>query len=180
MVRNNSKNFRNNSTKHRNCFENIEQSNYRKWVHDRADEMRANPTLSEKIFRCWANKVLNTDVEFQYPIEINNKYYILDFYLPVLRIAVEVDGGVHRTQKEKDTIRDKHLSSIGIETIRIPNEQCTTSSLSNIFKEKIKFCKLMRAEKGVRVLGEEETITTTKKKFIFIKKKKNKKKKNSK
>ena len=36
MVRSNSKNFRTNSTKHRNCFENIEQSNYRKWVYDRA------------------------------------------------------------------------------------------------------------------------------------------------
>lgn len=180
MVRSNSKNFRTNSTKHRNCFENIEQSNYRKWVYDRADELRTNPTLSEKIFRRWANKVLNTDVLFQHPIQVNNKYYILDFFFPVLGIAVEVDGSVHKTQREKDAHRDCALSSKGIETIRITNEQCTTSSLNNIFKEKIKFCKIMRAETGVRVLGEEETITTPKKKFIFIKKKKNKKKKNSK
>lgn len=179
MVRNNSKNFRNNPTKHRNCFENIEQSSYRKWVHDRADEMRANPTLSEKIFRRWANKVLNTDVLFQHPIQINDKYYILDFFFPVLGIAVEVDGGVHRTQKEKDAHRDCALSSKGIETIRITNEQCTTSSLNNIFKEKIKFCKIMRAETGVRVLGEEETISP-KRKIKSIKKKKITKKKNSK
>lgn len=30
MVRNNSKNFRTNSTKHRKRFENIEQNNYRR------------------------------------------------------------------------------------------------------------------------------------------------------
>ena len=183
MVRSNSKNFRTNSTKHRKCFENIEQNNYRRWVYDRADEMRDNPTLSEKIFRRWAHKVLNTDVLFQHPIQVNNKYYILDFFFPVLGIAVEIDGSVHKTQREKDAHRDCALSSTGIETIRITNEQCTTSSLNNIFKEKIKFCSLMRAETGVRVLGEEETITPPKKKFVFVKKKNkknNKKKKNSK
>ena len=180
MLRNNSTNLRTNSTKHRNRFENIEQNIYREWVYDRAYEMRNNPTLSEKIFRRWAHKTLNTDVLFQHPIQVNNKYYILDFFFPVLGIAVEIDGSVHRTQREKDAHRDCALSSKGIETIRITNEQCTTSSLNNIFKEKINFCNLMRAETGVRVLGEEETLTPPKKKFIFVKKKKNKKKKKSK
>lgn len=44
--------------------------------------------------------------------------YILDFYHPVARIAIEVDGAVHRKRKLKDRRRDRVLYKHGIRTHR--------------------------------------------------------------
>ena len=50
--------------------------------------------------------------------------YVLDFYCPQERLAVEVDGGIHNTpeQQEHDAIRDATLLQLAIRTIRIANE----------------------------------------------------------
>jgi len=48
--------------------------------------------------------------------------YILDFYCYEKQLAIDVDGVVHRKQKDNDNYRDEFLKSIGIRTIRIHNE----------------------------------------------------------
>ena len=48
--------------------------------------------------------------------------YILDFYCPKALLAVEVDGGAHRLTPATDAKRDEVLKSIGIETLRVSNE----------------------------------------------------------
>lgn len=47
--------------------------------------------------------------------------YVLDFYCPQLRLAIEVDGQGHLmgTQPEHDQRRDAWLSAQGVEVVRI-------------------------------------------------------------
>jgi very-short-patch-repair endonuclease len=48
--------------------------------------------------------------------------YVLDFFCPAVRLAVEVDGQAHHTEDrpEKDAARDRWLARQGIMTLRIP------------------------------------------------------------
>lgn len=54
----------------------------------------------------------------QKPIE----WYILDFYCPKLKLAIEIDGESHESKWEYDERRDKKLRSLGIKTIRYRDE----------------------------------------------------------
>ena len=49
--------------------------------------------------------------------------YILDFYSPELKLAIELDGNDHYSIEGsyKDRVRDKWLSTHGIEVLRIEN-----------------------------------------------------------
>lgn len=140
----------------------------KQWVFNRATELRNSPTLSERIFNYWAKKYLKTNYEFQHPIEIHGKWYILDFFFPTMNVAIEIDGNIHKIQKDKDAKRDKDLLLKEIETIRIDNNVCTTTELTKMFKESI-FSHLMRTE---------SEIETEYKKQKSKKKKKKKKSKN--
>ena len=50
--------------------------------------------------------------------------YILDFYCPQEKLAIELDGQYHfeEAQMEKDRKRDLHLKELGIKVIRIENK----------------------------------------------------------
>ncbi len=51
--------------------------------------------------------------------------FVLDFYCPAERLAVEVDGGVHDEpdQAEYDRARTEALSQLGIRVLRVRNEE---------------------------------------------------------
>ncbi len=49
--------------------------------------------------------------------------FITDFYCPELRLAVELDGGIHATQAERDQARDEILAQQGIRVVRIRNQE---------------------------------------------------------
>ena len=46
-------------------------------------------------------------------------FYFLDFYIAVLKVAIEVDGRIHEETFEHDDKRDKWLASQGVTVIRI-------------------------------------------------------------
>jgi len=56
--------------------------------------------------------------------------YVLDFYCPMARLAIEVDGAVHGmgTNPGRDAVRDNWLGSEIVQTIRIP----ASDVLSNV------------------------------------------------
>ena len=62
-------------------------------------------------------------------------FYVPDFYCFTENLAIELDGEIHLYQKEKDKTRDEILNGLGINVLRIQNEE-----LENIDKvlEKIK------------------------------------------
>jgi len=59
---------------------------------------------------------------------------ILDFYCPSLRLALELDGGVHSesASREYDQARDTLLARFRIVVVRIPNEEATETYLRSI------------------------------------------------
>ena len=51
--------------------------------------------------------------------------YILDFYSPSLKLAIEVDGGQHMDEERKDydTLRRDYLEGMGIDVLRFWNSE---------------------------------------------------------
>jgi very-short-patch-repair endonuclease len=58
------------------------------------------------------------------PVSINgrSRIFVADFYCHQLRLVIEVDGGIHQTQIEKDRIRTEILNVKGITVIRTENK----------------------------------------------------------
>lgn len=51
--------------------------------------------------------------------------YIADFYCPKVKLAIELDGGIHDRpeQQVKDKIRDAIITSHGVTILRFRNEE---------------------------------------------------------
>ena len=49
--------------------------------------------------------------------------YVLDFYIPKLKLAIEVDGATHTSDEEReyDQRRQKEIESLGIHFLRCTN-----------------------------------------------------------
>ena len=58
--------------------------------------------------------------------------FILDFYCPQARLAVELDGACHDVAR--DSIRDAMCSSAGISTLRFPNDR-VRETLDEVLRE---------------------------------------------
>jgi very-short-patch-repair endonuclease len=63
--------------------------------------------------------------------------YIVDFYCPELRLAIELDGEVHTYEEERDAVRSDYLARVaGITVLRFENkevfcnQELITSSIS--------------------------------------------------
>ncbi|MEF1169253.1 endonuclease domain-containing protein [Vibrio campbellii] len=64
--------------------------------------------------------------------------YIVDFYCAELNLVIEIDGDSHFSDegKEKDTIRDAFMETLGIKVLRFTNEEVmkqTESVLERLF-----------------------------------------------
>ena len=63
------------------------------------------------------------------PMTVKRQYvvgnYILDFFIPEVNVAIELDGSQHFEDKnrEQDRARDEVLMSIGIKVVRYPNTE---------------------------------------------------------
>jgi very-short-patch-repair endonuclease len=49
--------------------------------------------------------------------------FVLDFYCPSRKLAVELDGGVHEEQEDHDDARTEKLGEYGYRVIRFRNEE---------------------------------------------------------
>ena len=93
-------------------------------LHEHAKEMRRNMTPEEK--RLWYGCLKKMPVvwkrqEVFYP-------YIVDFYCPSAKLAVEADGSQHYSKEALayDAERTKHLeSTYGLQVLRFPNRYLT-------------------------------------------------------
>ena len=86
-----------------------------------AKNLRKRATPQEQ--HLWYDFLRNHEIRFQRQKSIGE--YIVDFYCPTLKIAIEIDGRQHYSKEgiEKDKIRTKYLNEIGIRVIRITNKQ---------------------------------------------------------
>ncbi len=51
--------------------------------------------------------------------------FVIDFYAPELKLAIELDGSIHELadQKEYDEARQEYLENFGIVFIRMTNDE---------------------------------------------------------
>lgn len=80
---------------------------------DLARRMRLNPTAAE--FKFW-QAVRGKSLGVRTHRQKIKRGYILDFYVPKLGLAIEIDGPEH--DPKKDAQRSAHLLKSGIRTIR--------------------------------------------------------------
>jgi len=52
--------------------------------------------------------------------------FILDFYCPICKLAIEVDGGSHDGEAEQDMARTAQLTAYGYRVLRFTNTQVMT------------------------------------------------------
>jgi len=65
--------------------------------------------------------------------------YVVDFYCPSLRLAIEVDGSVHEAQRERDEQRTRNLAQLGVTVLRIPNAR-VQADLASILEHILEVC----------------------------------------
>jgi very-short-patch-repair endonuclease len=63
--------------------------------------------------------------------------FIVDFYCPEWRIALEVDGVVHREHLSYDEERSKVLGLLGIRVLRIRNQDVTREVIERLLREAV-------------------------------------------
>ena len=86
-----------------------------------AKNLRKRATPQEK--HLWYDFLKDYEFKFQRQKAIGE--YIVDFYCPSLKLAIEIDGNQHYSKEgvEKDKIRTKEINSQGVQIIRITNKQ---------------------------------------------------------
>src|SRR5262245_12004343 len=90
----------------------------------RARKLRRDHTDFElRVWRKLRNKQLGIDFRRQHPAG----NYILDFYAPSVRLAIELDGGQHAqsTRAAKDHVRTHWLRERGVTMLRFWNSDVT-------------------------------------------------------
>jgi very-short-patch-repair endonuclease len=88
----------------------------------RARGMRKEPTRAENRLWKWLRDRRHSGFKFRRQVPIGP--YIVDFYCPQLRLAIELDGSQHATawMNDYDSLRTQRLQAHAIELLRIPNE----------------------------------------------------------
>ena len=84
-----------------------------------AQKLRKEMTKEEK--QLWYQFLKNYPIQFKRQVTCGQ--YILDFYCPKAKLAIELDGSYHTYSEvaENDKIRTDYLNSIGIHVMRFPN-----------------------------------------------------------
>ena len=84
--------------------------------------LRATPTPGEE--RLWEQLRARRLDGWRWRRQAPILGWIVDFYCPAARLAIEVDGASHRDRKRQDAHRDRALRRHGITTLRFSEERC--------------------------------------------------------
>jgi len=89
----------------------------------RRKELRQNQTEAEKLLWSQLRNKRFSGVKFFRQYSIGT--YVLDFYSPTRRLVIELDGGQHseQEQKEYDENRSEYLKAHDVEVIRFWNNE---------------------------------------------------------
>ncbi len=100
---------------------------------ERRRTLRKNQTEAERVL--WA-QVRNAKLGHHFWRQYSVGPYILDFYSPKLKIAIEVDGGYHEKGETKsyDHQREMYLQGLEVKTIRFRNEE-VVSNIEKVIKK---------------------------------------------
>ena len=60
--------------------------------------------------------------------------FIVDYYCPVMRLIIEIDGEIHQQQQDYDAIRDEYLRMMGYKILRFENAR-VLNNLIDVLQE---------------------------------------------
>ena len=86
-------------------------------------KLRQNQTEAEKlIWRFLRNRQL---LDYKFKRQYSIDHFVVDFYCPELKLAIEADGGSHiePERKKYDIRREKYLKKFGVSFVRIKDEE---------------------------------------------------------
>ena len=121
------------------CFESYDKMSDkgRLWVNETMTDLM----LSRTIYELRMDKVLSTsnfDFHKQVFFSVFGHFYFLDFFIPQLMIAIELDGCSHDGKKNEDAERDRLFSMIGIKTLRYTNRKSDSKSIKSILNRDVR------------------------------------------
>ena len=82
--------------------------------------LRKNQTPQESIL--WA-RLRRSQLRCKFKRQYSVGPYVLDFYAPIKKLAIEIDGSQHLENKEYDKERTSYLSVLGIRVLRFWNNE---------------------------------------------------------
>lgn len=91
-----------------------------------AQERRERPTRAERALTALLNEVNGHVLEGRFEREwVCGGRWIVDFYFPELRLAIEVDGGYHRSEFQLgwDFFKAAELDAAGLTLVRLNNQE---------------------------------------------------------
>ena len=99
-------------------------------IFQKAELLRNEMTEAEKsLWKRLSKSQLGVRFKAQHPIDI----FIADFYCHKYKLIVEVDGEIHKTQREYDEGRTAVLERMGLKVIRFTNEE-VLNNIDNVIE----------------------------------------------
>jgi very-short-patch-repair endonuclease len=92
----------------------------KQYFKDARRDLRKDSTHEEERF--WF-EVRNSKLGFRFKRQESIGIYIVDFYCPKKKLAIEIDGSQHNENIEYDEERTRYLNSYGIKVLRFWNEE---------------------------------------------------------
>ena len=89
-------------------------------LKDRRQILRNNATIAEKLL--WG-RLKNSRLGCKFRRQHSFDYYIVDFYCPEKKLAIELDGKSHMYHHEYDSYRTKYLGAFNVKVLRFWNSQ---------------------------------------------------------
>jgi len=87
--------------------------------HQRARQLRQENTPAERLL--WERLRNRQLAGLKFRRQVPRGRYIMDFYCPEHKAAVELDGSVHAAQADYDQARDEALKENGIRILHLSN-----------------------------------------------------------
>ena len=87
----------------------------------RRRELRKNQTKQEKDF--WDIIRNGEFVAYRFRRQYSIGGFVIDFYCPSLKLAIEIDGSIHDSQVKYDAFRQSGIETLGIRFIRFTNDE---------------------------------------------------------
>lgn len=143
------------------------------WIENTTEKLLVSRSVAElraREFLMSCGKMIYEQPFFR----INGRCYFLDFYIPELKLAIEIDGKCHKERADEDRLRDKDFSDIGIRTIRIFAKYVTKSKFWPTLMKKFSHPKKVKTmKKRTKPKAVEKTEKPAKRRFRILKKKDN-------
>lgn len=111
----------------------------------RRKNLRQKTTNSENIL--W-NELRRKKLGYKFKRQFSVDNYVIDFYCPDFKLAIEIDGEIHKVKKAYDEYRTRTLNAYGVTEIRFYNGEVERNLINVVKFIKTKLTSPWERERG--------------------------------